>query len=49
MEIIFDPHLFDEKMVCFYAPVSWKGEIVGVLRRFICVRPGARSLRTQAI
>ncbi len=32
MEIIFDPHLFDEKMVCFYAPVSWKGEIVGVLR-----------------
>lgn len=32
MEIIFDPHLFNEKMVCFYSPVFWKGEIVGVLR-----------------
>lgn len=32
IEIIMDPHLFDETMVCFYAPVSYEGEIIGVLR-----------------
>ncbi len=32
LSIIFDPHLFDETMVCFYAPVRWQGEIIGVLR-----------------
>ncbi len=30
--ILFDPHFFNETMVCFYAPVYWQGEIVGVLR-----------------
>lgn len=32
IEIIFDPHFFDETMACFYAPVYYKGEIIGVLR-----------------
>ncbi len=32
IEVIFDPHFFDETMACFYAPVYYKGEIVGVLR-----------------
>lgn len=32
ISIIFDPHLFDETMTCFYAPVRYKGEIIGVLR-----------------
>ncbi|MDE6852438.1 MAG: sensor histidine kinase, partial [Lachnospiraceae bacterium] len=30
--IIFDPHFFDETMVCFYEPVRYQGEIIGVLR-----------------
>ena len=30
--ILFNPHFFQETMVCFYAPVHWQGEIVGVLR-----------------
>lgn len=32
LSIIFDPHFFDETMVCFYAPVRQQGEIIGVLR-----------------
>ncbi len=32
MDIIFDPHFFDETMACFYAPVRFQGEIVGVFR-----------------
>lgn len=31
-EIIFDPHFFEETMVCFYAPVYYQEEIIGVLR-----------------
>lgn len=30
--IIFDPRFFDETMACFYAPVHYKGKIIGVLR-----------------
>ncbi len=30
--IIYDPHFFDETMLCFYAPVHYQGEIIGVLR-----------------
>ncbi|MCM1258501.1 MAG: response regulator [Roseburia sp.] len=31
--IIFDPHFFKETTVaCFYAPVRYKGEVIGVLR-----------------
>lgn len=32
IEIVFDPHFFGETMACFYAPVYYKGEIIGVLR-----------------
>ncbi len=32
ISIIFEPHLFDETMACFYAPVYSGGEIIGVLR-----------------
>ncbi len=31
-EIIFDPHLFNEPMACFYTPVRYKGEVIGVFR-----------------
>ncbi len=31
-DIVFDPHFFDEAMVCFYTPVYFNGEIIGVLR-----------------
>ncbi|MDE7331097.1 MAG: response regulator [Lachnospiraceae bacterium] len=32
ISVIFDPHILDEIMVCFYAPVRFEGEIIGVLR-----------------
>ncbi len=32
MDIIFDHHFFDETMACFYAPLRWKGQTIGVLR-----------------
>ncbi|MCM1105358.1 MAG: response regulator [Blautia sp.] len=32
IEIVFDPHFFDETMACFYAPVRYEGNIIGVLR-----------------
>lgn len=32
IEIIFDPHLFNETMACFYTPVTYEDQIVGVLR-----------------
>ncbi len=32
IEIIFDPHLADETMSCFYAPIHYDGEVIGVLR-----------------
>ena len=32
IEIVFDPHLADEIMSCFYAPIHFNGEIIGVLR-----------------
>lgn len=31
-EVVFNPHFFDETMVCFYAPVRFEGRIIGVLR-----------------
>ena len=30
--IVFDHHFFDETMACFYAPVRFQDEIIGVLR-----------------
>lgn len=32
IDVIFDPYLFDETVVCFYTPLHWKDEIIGVLR-----------------
>ncbi|MCM1049237.1 MAG: response regulator [Clostridiales bacterium] len=32
IEIIFDSQFFDETMACFYAPVYYDGQIIGVLR-----------------
>ncbi len=32
IDIIFDPHFFDETMACFYAPVYFDGQIIGVMR-----------------
>ncbi|MBD5532231.1 MAG: response regulator [Lachnospiraceae bacterium] len=30
--VVFDPAFFDETMLCFYTPVRYDGEIIGVLR-----------------
>ncbi len=32
IEAIFDSHFFDSTMVCFYVPVHFNGEVIGVLR-----------------
>ena len=32
IDIVFDPHFFDETMACFYAPVYFEGQIIGVMR-----------------
>ncbi len=32
IDIIFDPHFFNETTACFYAPVHYQGRIIGVLR-----------------
>ncbi len=32
ISVVFDSQFFNETMLCFYAPVRFKGEIVGVLR-----------------
>lgn len=32
ISVIFDPHILDETMVCFYAPVRYQGKVIGVLR-----------------
>lgn len=32
IDIIFDPHFFNETMACFYAPVYYEGQAIGVLR-----------------
>ncbi len=32
LSVVFDSSFFDETMLCFYAPIRCRGEIVGVLR-----------------
>ena len=32
IEIIFDAQFFDETIVCFYAPIQFKGQTIGVLQ-----------------
>ena len=44
MDIIFDPHFFDETMACFYAPVRFQGEIVGVFRGAFLAEESLREM-----
>ncbi len=46
IEIIFDPHFFDETMACFYAPVYFGDQIVGVLRGAFLAEEYLRSMLT---
>ncbi|MCM1179693.1 MAG: response regulator [Clostridium sp.] len=32
IEVVFDPYFFDETMACFYAPVYYNEQVIGVLR-----------------
>lgn len=32
ISVVFDPSLYDETMLCFYTPLRYDGEIIGVLR-----------------
>lgn len=32
ISVVFDSSLYDETMLCFYAPLRYEGEIIGVLR-----------------
>ncbi|MDE6742531.1 MAG: response regulator [Lachnospiraceae bacterium] len=44
IEIIFDSYFFDETMVCFYAPVRFEGQIIGVLRGVFLAEEYLRSM-----
>ncbi|MBD5498313.1 MAG: response regulator [Lachnospiraceae bacterium] len=44
IEVVFEPHFFDETMVCFYAPVYFEGEIIGVLRGAFLAEEYLRSM-----
>lgn len=44
IEIVFDSYFFDETMVCFYAPVRFEGEIIGVLRGAFLAEEYLRSM-----
>ena len=46
IEIIFDPHFFDETMACFYTPVHFKGQIIGVLRGAFLAEEYLKSMLT---
>ncbi len=46
IEVIFDPHFFSETMACFYAPVYFKGDIIGVLRGAFLAEEYLRSMLT---
>ncbi|MDE5802435.1 MAG: response regulator [Lachnospiraceae bacterium] len=46
IEVVFEPHFFDETMVCFYAPVYFEGEIFGVLRGAFLTEEYLRSMLT---
>ncbi|MDE5897962.1 MAG: response regulator, partial [Treponemataceae bacterium] len=32
IDVVFDPFLFNEAMMCFFTPVRWQGRIIGILR-----------------
>ena len=44
IEIVFDPHFFDETMACFYAPVYYEGQVIGVLRGAFLAEEYLRSM-----
>lgn len=44
IEIVFDPHFFNETMACFYAPVYYQGKIIGVLRGAFLAEEYLRSM-----
>ncbi len=44
IEIVFDSYFFDETMVCFYAPVRFEGQIIGVLRGAFLAEEYLRSM-----
>ncbi|MDE6642007.1 MAG: response regulator [Acetatifactor sp.] len=44
MEIIFEPHFFNETMACFYAPVYFDDRIIGVLRGAFLAEEYLRSM-----
>lgn len=46
IEIIFDPHFFDETMACFYTPVRYNGSIIGVLRGAFLAEEYLKSMLT---
>ena len=45
-EVVFNPHFFDETMVCFYAPVRFNGQIIGVLRGAFLAEEYLKSMLT---
>ncbi len=46
MEIVFEPHLFDETMICFYAPVRYNGQVIGILRGAFLAEEYLKSMLT---
>lgn len=44
IEIVFDPHFFNETMACFYAPVYYEGQNIGVLRGAFLAEEYLRSM-----
>lgn len=46
IEIIFDPHFFDETMACFYTPVRYNDRIIGVLRGAFLAEEYLKSMLT---
>ena len=46
IEIVFEPHFFDETMACFYAPVYYEGQIIGVLRGTFLAEEYLKSMLT---
>ena len=45
-EAVFDSRFFDETMVCFYAPVRFNGQIIGVLRGAFLAEEYLRNMLT---
>ena len=44
MEIVFASHFFDETMACFYTPVYYDGQIIGILRGAFLAEEYLRSM-----